>query len=184
MFNNYEKMKEMESVLTSAFPVSGKESITAQPKLSDDEIENGELLVEEAQGKVSPTLGTETMSPTYSGDSLPDSETGQIPEQSDQLAWQEETQTEEVLLADSNVVEQGGEHEQQAESTVSVQQETAAMVAQPTGEQITYQVQDGETLYSICLKFYHSLSRVEEVCQLNNLENPDKIISGQNLILP
>ena len=184
MFNNYEKMKEMESVLTSAFPVSGKESITAQPKLSDDEIENGELLVEEAQGKLSPTLGTETMSPTYSGDSLPDSETGQIPEQSDQLAWQEETQTEEVLLADSNVVEQGGEHEQQAESTVSVQQETAAMVAQPTGEQITYQVQDGETLYSICLKFYHSLSRVEEVCQLNNLENPDKIISGQNLILP
>ena len=86
------------------------------------------------------------MSPTYSGDSLPDSETGQIPEQSDQLAWQEETQTEEVLLADSNVVEQGGEHEQQAESTVSVQQETAAMVAQPTGEQITYQVQGRRSL--------------------------------------
>lgn len=182
MFNNYEKMKEMESVLTSAFPVSGKESITAQPKLSDDEIESGELLVEEAQGRVSPTFGTETMSPTYSGDSLPDSETGQIPEQSDQLTQQEETQTEEVLLADSNVVE--GDNEQQTDSTVSVQQETSAVVAQATGEQITYQVQDGETLYSICLKFYHSLSRVEEVCQLNNLENPDKIISGQNLILP
>ncbi len=182
MFNNYEKMKEMESVLTSAFPVSGKESITAKPKLSDDEIESGELLVEEAQGRVSPTFGTETMSPTYSGDSLPDSETGQIPEQSDQLTQQEETQTEEVLLADSNVVE--GDNEQQTDSTVSVQQETSAVVAQATGEQITYQVQDGETLYSICLKFYHSLSRVEEVCQLNNLENPDKIISGQNLILP
>ena len=48
----------------------------------------------------------------------------------------------------------------------------------------TYIVQDGETLYGICLKFYHSLKRLDEVCEVNGLENVDKIIAGQKLILP
>ena len=62
-------------------------------------------------------------------------------------------------------------------------EETEA-AAEVSANPITYQVQDGETLYSICLKVYGSLSRVGEVCELNGLENPDKIISGQKLILP
>ena len=45
-------------------------------------------------------------------------------------------------------------------------------------------VKEGETLYSICLKEYESVSKVEEICRLNQLEDPDKIIVGQKLILP
>lgn len=48
----------------------------------------------------------------------------------------------------------------------------------------TYIVQDGETLYGICIKLYHSLSKIDEICRLNGLDDQDKIISGQKLILP
>ena len=77
MFNNYEKMREMESVLTSAFPVSAKEqdnpaTLSGEELYGDKDYndlgEGDELLVEEAQGNVSPTIGTETMSPTYPGE--------------------------------------------------------------------------------------------------------------------
>lgn len=51
-------------------------------------------------------------------------------------------------------------------------------------EASTYVVQEGETLYGICLRKYHDLSRVEEICELNGLDDVNKIKAGQKLILP
>lgn len=48
----------------------------------------------------------------------------------------------------------------------------------------TYQIQPGETLYGICLKLYGNGGRLEEICRLNGLEDENKIMAGQNLILP
>lgn len=162
MFNNYEKMREMESVLTSALPVLPQESSAVAaagktlPNNSADKPEGDELVVEQLKSQLLPTdpPETETMSPTY-----PSAE-----------------ETQPVSEAETT---QG----QQAPSppTESTQPPSAAPVS---SNQITYKVQDGETLYSICLKIYGNLNRVQEVCTLNGLENPDKIISGQNLILP
>lgn len=45
-------------------------------------------------------------------------------------------------------------------------------------------VEAGETLYSISLKQYQSVSKVEEICELNQIDDPDKITVGQKLILP
>lgn len=45
-------------------------------------------------------------------------------------------------------------------------------------------VEAGETLYSISLKQYQSVSKVEEICKLNQIDDPDKITVGQKLILP
>lgn len=47
-----------------------------------------------------------------------------------------------------------------------------------------YVVGEGETLYGICLKVYHSLSAINEICEVNGLESQDKIIAGQKLQLP
>lgn len=47
-----------------------------------------------------------------------------------------------------------------------------------------YKVQDGETLYGICLKVYGNGRMMDEICELNGLDDENKIISGQNLILP
>ncbi len=177
MFNNYEKMREMESVLTSAFPVSAKEqdnpaTLSGEELYGDKDYsdlgEGDELLVEEAQGNISPTIGTETMSPTYPGEEQTEAV------DADGGGQAGETQGGEIPEGSSSG---------QAEETKQTNPPTQS-VAAGTGEQKTYVVQDGQTLYSICLEVYGSLSRVNEICELNNLESEDKIISGQKLILP
>ncbi len=185
MFNNFEKMREMESVITSALPVISKEKDNPAA-LSGDQLygdanvnsnaeEGDELLIEEAQGKVSPSVGTETMAPTYPG----------------------EQQAEAGNTVPAGQAVQAGQTKEEAEAATDGQSgmpestayaEETAIPAEPaqagTENHKTYIVQDGQTLYSICLEVYNSLSRVEEICQLNNLESQDKIISGQKLILP
>ena len=47
-----------------------------------------------------------------------------------------------------------------------------------------YVVQRGDTLRSICLNTYGDYSRMQEICELNGLDNPDSILSGQKLLLP
>lgn len=47
-----------------------------------------------------------------------------------------------------------------------------------------YVVQRGDTLRSICLNTYGDYSKMEEICELNGLDNPDSILYGQKLLLP
>jgi len=186
MFNNYEKMREMESVITSAFPVVSKDGDNTAA-LPGDELygdysdigEGDELLIEEAQGKVSPTIGTETMSPTYP-------EEGQ-PESSDISAMGQAVETGQAH--GDMAGETGGESGQAdapAETTAYVEaaQPPAQTAGAGTENHKTYIVQDGQTLYSICLEVYNNINKVDEICELNNLESQDKIISGQKLLLP
>ncbi len=55
--------------------------------------------------------------------------------------------------------------------------------AQANGYRI-YEVGGGETLYGICWAAYGSLEPLAEVCRLNNLQDEDRILAGQKLILP
>ena len=47
-----------------------------------------------------------------------------------------------------------------------------------------YEVEQGDTLYTISQKIYGDTSRVERICELNEIEDPDRIRSGQKIILP
>lgn len=47
-----------------------------------------------------------------------------------------------------------------------------------------YIVQKGDTLASISVKFYESVAYMGQIKELNNIENQDKILVGQKLILP
>lgn len=49
---------------------------------------------------------------------------------------------------------------------------------------VTYTVQRGDTLNSICRERYGSLDRVAEICELNNIKNADNIQIGQTILLP
>ena len=48
----------------------------------------------------------------------------------------------------------------------------------------TYTVGDGETLYGICFKLYDNIKYLDDICALNQISDVDKIIAGQQLILP
>ena len=47
-----------------------------------------------------------------------------------------------------------------------------------------YEVEQGDTLYTISQKIYGDTSRVEKICEVNQISDPDKIRSGQRIILP
>ena len=176
MFNNYEKMKNMEAVLTSALP----EEVMAK---GEEEGTGEELWVEEAQGAVYPTVAKETMSDTYpAGQAVSgESESGKYNEAGTSLAEEQgepvQNEGDEASDADSIHTENTDAHTPDSSPT-----ETDARQALAGGN--TYQVQDGETLYGICLKLYGNGSMLKKICELNGLEDENKIISGQNLILP
>ena len=47
-----------------------------------------------------------------------------------------------------------------------------------------YIVENGDTLAAICKSRYGSLSKMEEICTINNIKNADYIAPGQKLYLP
>lgn len=47
-----------------------------------------------------------------------------------------------------------------------------------------YRVEKGDTLYTISIKIYGDSSKVAEICELNQITNPDHIEYGQRILLP
>lgn len=47
-----------------------------------------------------------------------------------------------------------------------------------------YQIQRGDTLYTISQKIYGNTDKVKEICELNQIEDPDNIKYGQKILLP
>lgn len=50
--------------------------------------------------------------------------------------------------------------------------------------QTTYTVKFGDTLADICTRYYGSTEKLQEICDLNSITNPNAILPGQKLVLP
>lgn len=51
-------------------------------------------------------------------------------------------------------------------------------------EPTSYVIKRGDTLIGICMLFYGSEEKMQEVCSLNEINNPDDIKVGQKILLP
>lgn len=73
------------------------------------------------------------------------------------------------------------------EETESVEEESREAVEEtpsPSPEPKIYTVCKGDTLIGISQRIYGSEKYVQEICRLNNLEDPDNIKIGQKILLP
>lgn len=94
--------------------------------------------------------------------------------------------TQESLNPQANANQDAGEEastptpqtESQKEEKSGAQQTTADM------KTVTYTIQRGDTLTSICQKRYGTISRIDEICQLNGISPEDIIYAGGKLLLP
>lgn len=91
----------------------------------------------------------------------------------------EEQTNEEVILNNTEPEQITEEIEADVTEEVVANTET-----EPDEQYVTYEVSKGDTLYGICVEFYGNLSRVQEICQLNNIENMDNILYGEKILLP
>ena len=48
----------------------------------------------------------------------------------------------------------------------------------------SYEVERGDTLYTISRKIYGDITHVEKICEINSISDPDHIRYGQKIILP
>ena len=198
MFNNYEKMRDMESVIASVLPAGaeGWESLK-RPGKQDENGENDEetdgvkvesrpeIIIEQVSGDVFPTEDfAEEAQPVGGGGADAGVEaTGGSAETSIQESTQEEISitTESGQAVGSQAALDGNAGEQQAAEEV---QASVQPLTEPGEGQMYYTVQDGETLYGICFKLYQSVNNLENICACNGLENEDVIVAGRQLIVP
>ena len=174
MFNNYQKMKEMESVIASALPAGT--NLWQDYQLGDDT----ELIFETGSTVQPETMAPEIVTPepeTAAAASVPETQEATTempmaaPEESTEAAADQPVQTEAV--------------EPRTEIPTLEEAETQmAEVGKAAAASNTYIVGEGETLYGICFKIYHDLSQVDRICELNGLDDVNKIKAGQKLLLP
>ncbi|MDO5425170.1 MAG: LysM peptidoglycan-binding domain-containing protein [Eubacteriales bacterium] len=50
--------------------------------------------------------------------------------------------------------------------------------------QAQYVIKEGDTLADVCEMYYGSLDMIDQICQVNNIENPNQILPGQKIVLP
>lgn len=187
MFNNYERMQEMESVIASAIPERVESALMGKDNAAVKDKPESHVVVEEADGGVYPTTAAvtkETMSETQPGSQ----NGGEGQNGGDGQAagsGQKSENTQDGGNSQESAQTQGGNKgASKEEGSGSQSSSGGASQAAAGGTQRVHVVQDGETLYGICISEYHDVNKLKEICELNGLEDENKIVSGQKLLLP
>ena len=217
MFNNYERMQEMESVIASAIPERVESALMGKDNAVAKDKPESHVVVEEADGGVYPTTAAvtkETMSETQPGSQNGgEDQNGGDGQAAGSGQKSENTQDGGDVQSSGNGQNSGGgQNGESSQNSGNGQdggnsQESAqtqggnkgaskeegagsqsssggASQAAAGGTQRVHVVQDGETLYGICISEYHDVNKLKEICELNGLEDENKIVSGQKLLLP
>ena len=217
MFNNYERMQEMESVIASAIPERVESALMGKDNAAVKDKPESHVVVEEADGGVYPTTAAvtkETMSETQPGSQNGgEGQNGGDGQAAGSGQKSENTQDGGDVQSSGNGQNSGGgqngESSQNSgngqdsgnsqesaqtqggnkgaskeEGSGSQSSSGGASQAAAGGTQRVHVVQDGETLYGICISEYHDVNKLKEICELNGLEDENKIVSGQKLLLP
>ena len=211
MFNNYERMQEMESVIASAIPERVESALMGKDNAAVKDKPESHVVVEEADGGVYPTTAAvtkETMSETQPGSQNGgEGQNGGDGQAAGSGQKSENTQDGGDVQSSGNGQnsgggqnggngQDGGNSQESAqtqggnkgaskeEGAGSQSSSGGASQAAAGGTQRVHVVQDGETLYGICISEYHDVNKLKEICELNGLEDENKIVSGQKLLLP
>lgn len=94
---------------------------------------------------------------------------------------EKENQEEDILKP---IAEEIGEEEQgetMGDETSPQEEDTEALSRSVTRY---YEIERGDTLYTISEEIYGDISKVQDICELNNISDPDNIHYGQKIILP
>lgn len=241
MFNNYERMQEMESVIASAIPERVESALMGKDNAAGKDKPESHVVVEEAEGGVYPTTAAvtkETMSETQpggqnggdsqaagngqnggdnqaggsgqndgSGQNAGDGQNGaaansggagnasgnaagngsqeQAQTPGGNKGASQENSSDGQSSAGNTANGQTGDGQKSGNDAGTKPAENGgASQAAAGGTQRVHVVQDGETLYGICISEYHDVNKLKEICELNGLEDENKIVSGQQLLLP
>ena len=177
IFGNYRKMKDMEAVIASVMPSDVK---TGGLRSFAGQDEDGNLEVESVPGEVYPTLA----------DIVIDQGTGNDVNASGNDAAGMEAGADAAGNTNAGTSASGAQNASETSTPhggnagASADAAPAAAVVQIPSDAVKYVVQEGETLYGICIERYHSMAQIPQICAWNGLADENHISVGQELYLP
>lgn len=192
MFNNYQKMRDMEAVIASALPEGTRngwsDALTIGRGNGEQYIE-GEVEVERVPGGVylSTEGGQEIIIET--GEAIQAGSTAFAEEEEGAAALPSREingtlGTEEATLAAQEQMNAQAETAASAQTPEASQEETVAQPVQIPADAVLHVVENGETLYSICMENYNSMKQIKEICLWNGLEDENRLSVGQEIYIP
>ena len=159
MFNNYEKMKKLE---TAVSVMEQKNDSSGTDPAPDTETQT-KLVIEDLAGQVEPTE-------KENAENLQVADNTAAP---DNMAAPDNTAAQDNMAAPDNTSDQA--------ASASTQPKSEAEIILQQGY---YIVQPGDSMISISKKIYQDASHVADLCAANGIENVDNIKVGEKLILP
>ncbi len=105
---------------------------------------------------------------------------------SQQISDDEEDQIPATLETEEDTTSQETETtaEKASSETKETEVTTEASAAQSSASSQTYVVRKGDTLVSISVRRYGTQKKVQQIKQMNNIEDGDRIYPGQKLLMP
>lgn len=191
--DSYDKMKQLsQSAKEVFFAIENQEAEDSAENFENTEEQN-EIVVERDVRSESESAAeiTDAGNDLPEGEKEPENETGAESETdaADKMDEPEEGLLETVSnepAEESADQEENQEQDSEAEEKSSETEEAAEEGEEALSRSVTryYEVEQGDTLYTISRKIYGDFSRVEKICEVNQITDPDMIRSGQRIILP
>ena len=194
--NQYSDMKAVSALLAGAVRNTKNETENISPGLiveetvgwnSSDEMARSAALDEAAQAD--DTTGTDNAA--MDGEATDNRTTDSVmPESvmpdsvmSDSVTTDSVT-TDSVMADGQNAVTTDADAETSTARQSASASDSSPQVQEALARPESYQVQKGDSLIAISRRFYGTDEKVIEICRLNNIEDPNQIQPGQNILLP
>lgn len=189
--NQYSDMKAVSALLAGAVRNTKNETENISPGLiveetvgwnSSDEMAQSDALDEATQaddetGAANTAMDGEVTDNRTADSVMPDSV------MSDSVTTDSVT-TDSVMADGQNAVTTDADAETSTARQSASASDSSPQVQEALARPESYQVQKGDSLIAISRRFYGTDEKVIEICRLNNIEDPNQIQPGQNILLP
>lgn len=180
LINNYEKMEGLEMALSDISRTL--ESQEAEEALAETEnVDAGPTAAEPTAAE--PTATEPAATEPAAAEVQPAEEAEQEAAEKPEQEAAGETERETAGESEQGSGEESGQEEPKAAEQEEPQQEAQEAAAEDTIPE-TYTVQKGDTLLGISRRIYGRDDQIDAICSLNGIDDSDRILAGQKLLLP
>ena len=188
MVNNYNRMKDMEVTLQemalgSDGQSSGLSKGTEKQKETDALAASAQAegeIAKESAAKES-AAKDETEKTWILKESSTESNTTTTGDSTDNMGTTGSTGTAGSSTATDGTGGAGTSGRQDSTTSANSRAASSSDVAKYQAE---YTVRDGDTLAIVCRMYYGNLDKLQEICDLNGITDPNTILPGQKIVLP
>ena len=180
LINNYEKMEGLEMALSDISRTL--ESQEAKEALAETEnVDAGPTAAEPTAAE--PAVTEPTAAEPTAAEEQPAEEAEQEAAEKPEQEAAGETEREAAGESEQGSGEESGQEEPKAAEQEEPQQEAQEAAAEDAIPEI-YTVQKGDTLLGISRRIYGRDDQIDAICSLNGIDDSDRILAGQKLLLP